>query len=585
MSISNEFSNEQKDKIESLKKKLKIFTSKLIEKFDSYIISVALIPPQKIIHKKQVNLLVIVNDSDRRKLSRAELKKKVSDIVYLLAKDVDNDLNTETVLISEIWNNCLYGQYEVLDALKGTAIVYDRSFLKAIKFTLSHKQLALNKFENYIISYILHGDVANGTSTEISEINIGVIIDDSDVKRIGESELKEKIDLILSKFSLEIKELMNIENRVSIKTFLLSNLWERLKEGDSEITKLIREGVPFYDKGMFTPWKNLLEKGKLKPSEESITAVIEESRRNLEDASNKIKEVAETIYSASFNACRSALMLYGDDKIKDNHLIERINEVFVKNEKVLEKEYIKTLVKISDANANKDNLKWREIDDLIQESRVLLSRISRLFDEIKKRRTRKEFEEMYMRVINAGKSILACASVENVEDENICELFRRNLVESGKIPEKHFSTLKKIITVKNRSEKDNSNSTDYIDYGDYVSFNKLLHEGDDLISELVKLSGIMHASEMQRNKIRIIHNNVNGEIFFGKDCIYLIEDINKKEIREIKLYADGSLGSEKNISHSVFLETTKNFLTQKVKERTFQDIKNLLQGDLEIFLN
>ena len=41
----------------------------------NFAISVALIPPQKIIHKKQVNLLVIVNDSDRRKLSRAELKK------------------------------------------------------------------------------------------------------------------------------------------------------------------------------------------------------------------------------------------------------------------------------------------------------------------------------------------------------------------------------------------------------------------------------------------------------------------------------------------------------------------------------
>src|SRR3989338_9264322 len=73
---------EQEQKLKEIKEKLEKFQKKITEKFDKYIMGVALMPPPRPkegekIDKDRINVLVLVDDSDSKKMAKFELKKKL----------------------------------------------------------------------------------------------------------------------------------------------------------------------------------------------------------------------------------------------------------------------------------------------------------------------------------------------------------------------------------------------------------------------------------------------------------------------------------------------------------------------------
>jgi hypothetical protein len=101
---------EIQDKMEKMKEKIDSFNKKIIEKFDKYIMGVALLPPKKDdngkIDKDAVNLLVLIDDSDSEKMSKQELKEKLSTIISNMGKETDKNFNCETIILSELWQSC-----------------------------------------------------------------------------------------------------------------------------------------------------------------------------------------------------------------------------------------------------------------------------------------------------------------------------------------------------------------------------------------------------------------------------------------------------------------------------------------------
>src|SRR3990167_2156206 len=88
---------EAQEKIKAIKSKLEKFKSRVIEKFDKYITGIALLPPSKQEAEKektpeQINVLVLVDDSDSQKMSKEELKSKLSTIIEGVSKEVDESL-------------------------------------------------------------------------------------------------------------------------------------------------------------------------------------------------------------------------------------------------------------------------------------------------------------------------------------------------------------------------------------------------------------------------------------------------------------------------------------------------------------
>ncbi|MEM2916722.1 MAG: nucleotidyltransferase domain-containing protein, partial [Candidatus Woesearchaeota archaeon] len=193
---------EVKEKLAQLKAKLEKFQKSIIEKFDKYIKGIALMPPPKappatlppeILAEEQKrfeqikdkhHVLVLIDDTEPSKMSKQELKDKLTAIMDTTAREIDQSIVPQTLLITELWQNCYDAKYDWLQLIAMSAPIYDTGMLGAIKIAEVHKTMALKKFEKYIVAYVLAGSIVTGRATKESDIDVFIVIDDTDVKKM-----------------------------------------------------------------------------------------------------------------------------------------------------------------------------------------------------------------------------------------------------------------------------------------------------------------------------------------------------------------------------------------------------------------
>src|SRR3989338_2721784 len=265
---------ETQEKLKAIKEKIDKFQKQILEKFDKYIMGISLLPPPKTDkpeeEKDKIHILVLVDDSDSKKMSKFELRDKLIKIMEETAKDIDKNIIPQTLIISELWQNIYDAKYELLQLISVSAPVFDNGMLSAIKIAEIHKVMVLKKFEKYIVSYVLAGSLVQGQATKTSDIDVWIVIDDTDVKKMTRAELKDKLRAIIIGMGIEAGDITGVQNKLNIQIYILTDFWDSLREANPIIFTLLRDGVPFYDRGIFMPWKQLLKMGKIKPSAEAI---------------------------------------------------------------------------------------------------------------------------------------------------------------------------------------------------------------------------------------------------------------------------------------------------------------------------
>ena len=327
------------EKLKAIKTKLEKFQKKVLEKFDKYVVGIALMPPPKPEElqqlqqmqqpmqpeipaqppqqpkpedKDKVHVLVLVDDSDSKTMSKLELKDKLSAIISTIGTEIDPNITPQTLILSELWQNVFDAKYELLQLIALSAPIYDTGMLQAIKIAEIHKTMVLKKFEKYIVSYVLAGSLVQGKATPTSDIDVWIVIDDTDVKKMTRAELKDKLRAIIIGMGIEAGELTAIKNKLNIQVYILTDFWDSLREANPVIFTLLRDGVPFFDRGIFMPWKQLLKMGKIKPSAEAIDMFMGSGEQVIRRVQLKLNEIGmEDIYYALLTPSQAALMLYG----------------------------------------------------------------------------------------------------------------------------------------------------------------------------------------------------------------------------------------------------------------------------------
>src|SRR3989338_7587134 len=140
------------DKIKSLKIKLDNYKDEVLKKFDKYIMGISLLPPPKPKEgekedKDRVDILILIDDSDSQKMSKLELKDKLTAIMDNIAKGIDKNLFPQTIILSELWQSCYDAKYDLLSLVAMGAPLFDRGMLQAVKIAEIHKNMVLKKFE------------------------------------------------------------------------------------------------------------------------------------------------------------------------------------------------------------------------------------------------------------------------------------------------------------------------------------------------------------------------------------------------------------------------------------------------------
>ena len=585
------------EKLKSIKTKLEKFQKRVLGKFDKYIVGIALLPPpkpndqksteQKPVDKDKINVLVLVDDSDSKKMSKFELKDKLTAIMNNIAQEIDKNLTPQAVILSELWQNCYDGKYEMLQLIALSVPIFDRGMLAAIKIAEVHKTMVLKKFEKYIVSHVLAGSLVQGRATPTSDIDVWIVIDDTDVKKMTRAELKDKLRAIIIGMGIEAGELTGIKNKLNIQVYILTDFWDSLREANPIIFTLLRDGVPFYDRGIFMAWKQLLRMGKIKPSAEAIDMFMGSGEQMLKRVGLKLKDIGmEDIYYAILTPSQAALMLHGVPPPAPKETATLMREIFVQKEKLLEDKFVKILEKVIETrktieHGEKKEITGKEIDEFLNESDKYLKRIKRLFTQIEKIKEEQDMVKVYETIVTIIRDVLRIEGIERVEDEEVVKVFEDELISQGKIPVKFLRILNEIIKAK--KDYDEKKLT-------RVEVEKVKKSSNEFIKFLVEYLQRKRGRELERTKIRVKHGNRYGEVILLGDVAFIIHDIDheEKEISKARIKEDGSLGTtQKSSLQELEKSLSKVEILPKVfiKEPIFENLKDFFGKDVEILVN
>jgi predicted nucleotidyltransferase/uncharacterized protein (UPF0332 family) len=459
--------------------------------------------------------------------------------------------------------------------------------LAAIKIAEIHKEMVLKKFEKYIVSYVLAGSLVQGRATPESDIDVFIVIDDTDVKKMTRVELKDKLRAIIIGMGVDAGNMTGIKNKLNIQVYIMTDFWDNIKEANPIIFTFLRDGIPFYDRGIFMPWKQLLKLGKVKPSPEAIDMYKATGDQMVQRIQFKLNEIAmEDSFWATFTPSQAAIMLYGLPPPTPKETPEVMRDVFVKKEKLLEDEYVKILEKILKTRKDmehftKKDISGTELDEMFDLVKKYLKRLAKLFEQIDEVKEKEDVLHVWESTVTVIRDILKMEGIEKVSDEAMVKIFESEVVHAGLIPEKYLRTLKAIEKAKKEYDKGKLSMADA---------HKVKKESRELLRFMVEHIQRKRGRELERARIRVKHGNKFGEVLLLDKEAFIIHDIDaqEREITKAPLKKDGSLGT---VNASNLEEMEKALANLKIphkafiKEPIFEDMKEIFGKDVEILVN
>ncbi len=478
MEIDNKYSSKKsviaespekiKKEMEKTKKELEKLKSFIIKKYP-YTQSISILPPQSIKMfveeeevpketEKHIQIYMIIPEEKLKEIPK--IKLEVIKQIDLLQKNLKQKFWIQIKTPVDVWENCLDSKFELSGAIAMSFPLYDKGILGALRVAEIHKSLVLQKFEKYVVSYVLGGSLVRGEAIKTSDVDVFVIINDTDVKRMPRLELKERLRSIIYQYVAEAEALAGVKNKLSPQIYLLTDFWESVKDAHPVIFTFIRDGIPIYDRGTFMPWKALLKMGKLKPSPEAIDMFMSIGDSTVKRAKRALLDIViQDIFYGVSTPSQALLMLYGLPPPNIKETVKEMKKVFVDKEKMLEKKYIDILEEImikyykGYEHEKIKEVSGKEVDRLLKNMEDYLKRLKELREQIEKRTQEKTIEQIHKDVFELLKTIIKSKSQAAIIEE-----FDKSFVRKGKFAPQDLRILKDIVKAKTQFKKGKLNS-------------------------------------------------------------------------------------------------------------------------------
>ncbi len=472
--------------------------------------------------EKPMHLLVVLPDDKEKDYN------KIKDEIVKKIKESKQKIWLNLFLDKDLWEICMDSKFEIIEAIGMAFPLFDKGILGAIRVAQIHKSLVLKKFEKYVYSYVIGGSVVRGEAIKTSDVDVYVIIDDTDVKRMPRLELKEKLRNIIYSYVTQAGELAGVKNKLSPQIYLLTEFWEGVKDANPIFYTFLRDGSPLYDRGGFLPWKLLLKMGKIKPSPESIDMFMSTGDKTKDIVNRRLMDIVmgDIFYGISMPT-QGLLMLYGLPPTNVYETVSEMKRVFVDKEKLLEKKYWDILEEImlkyykAYEHGKVKTVTGKEVDKLLKNSEDYLKRLKELRKDIEKRMMQKTFEETYENVFKIMKSIF------NIKTESaLINEYEKELVNKGKANPKYIHTLNKLISIK----KDYKNKK----IPGKREFEILRKDSVYLIESLIEYAQRKELGLIEKTKITLSFKDKHADLFLIKP-IFLVQENKIQKIEGDKL--------------------------------------------------
>ncbi len=551
--MPSEIPEEVKKEMEKTRAKLESFKKSIIKKYP-FILSIGIIPPQAAEKfdeenelteeekkSKPLHLIIVVPEEKFKEINKikAELIKETKDMKPRLW------LNLMTPV--DIWNFCLDGKYDIAEAIGMSFPLHDKGLLGALRVAQIHKSLVLRKFEKYVTSYVMGGSLVRGDAKKTSDVDVFIVIDDTDVKRMPRLELKEKLRAIIYSYIMEANELAGVKNLLNVQVYILTEFWEAVKDAHPVMFTFIRDGVPLYDRGTFMPWKLLLKMGKIKPSPEAIDMFMSMGDKLGESVKRRLLDIVMgDIYWGVITPSQALLMLYGLPPPNIKETVPEMKRIFYEKEKLLEKKYIDILDEIvmkyykGYEHEEIKEVKGVEVDKLLKNAEDYMKRLKELREQIEKRAQEKTVEEVYTNTFKLLEGLFGKKSEAELVKE-----FEKELVNKGRTDPRFLHVLNELIDSK-RKYKSKKKPTSH-------EVEEIRKNSVQLINSLIEYGQRCEIAELQRSKIIISYKGKHADLFLTNPAFLIqegkikkvadkIEDANQDEFEKIVREQKGKPG-------------------------------------------
>jgi predicted nucleotidyltransferase len=529
--ISNQLDETLKKKMEKTQKDITKFKTEFL-KIQKQTQSIGLIPQQankKIEEEYEISeadskrelihILTIIPESQYKKIGEIKLQ------AIQLAKKINDKLWIHILTPIDFWNLGLDSKFEVMEALAMSYPVLDKGFLGSIRVAQIHKSLVLKKFEKYVTSYVVGGSLTRGETIKTSDIDVFIVIDDTDVKRMPRMELKEKLRGIIYSYIQEAESLSGVKNKLSPQIYLMTEFWEAVKDAHPVMFSFIRDGIPLYDRGAFLPWKSLLRMGKIKPSPEAIDMFMSSGDKIKDIINKKLFDIATLdLFWGVSTPTQGLLMLYGQAPGNVYDTVKAFRETFVNKEKLIEKKYadildniaIKHFKAMEHGKIKPGDIKGEQVDKLAKDAIDYITRLKELREQIEKRIQEKSIEQIYKDTFKMVGNFL------NKKSENlILKEFDDKMIKEGKFPPRFLTNLKfiaktrkEIEKTKSQNKKDKKENLTFKQSRDVDNARKYAAE---ITNTLIEHTQKCELASLEKSRFKIKSHDAEAEVFFLKN--------------------------------------------------------------------
>jgi len=530
--------------LEKTKKELEKLKVSIVKKYP-FTQAIGILPPQTVPlfvkeeevpkeTEKYVQIYVIVPEENFKEIPKIKVE------IVKQAEGLKQKIWLQVKTPVDIWEASLDSKFDIVEAVAMSYPLYDKGILGALRVAQIHKSLVLQKFDKYVVSYVIGGGLVRGESIKDSDVDVFVIINDTDVKRMPRLELLERLRSMIYQYVGEATALARVKNRLEPQIYLLTDFWQSVKDAHPVMFTFIRDGIPLYDKGTFMPWKALLKMGKLKPSPEAIDMFM-----SMGDKTSKIVKktlldlVIRDVYWGVTTPTQALFMLQGLPPPVPKHLVAETKKIFVEKEKMLEKKYVNILEKIVGIYKDYEHEKIKEIkgavvDKLVSDMDDYLKRLKELRKQIEKKSQEKTIDQLHKDIFNLLEAILGKKAQATMITE-----FEREMVKKGKFTQQHMRILRSIISA--RAEFKRGKSSPH-------KIDEARKSATILINDLIDYSQRKDLVSLEKGRMRLrykkagksavaelLHSNGNSFLFTEgkiKKLTDKVEDSNMKEVSD-----------------------------------------------------
>ena len=538
--VSNEIAETLKKKeADKTKKDIDNFAKKTREKF-KFIEAIGVMPAQanKIIEedyevpemdrkRKLIHILTVIPEKKFKEIGNIRLE------MIKIGKAINDKIWVHVLTPIDIWNLGLDSKFDTFEAVAMSFPVYDKNnLLAAIRVSSVHKSLVLRKFEKYVTTYTMHGSVVRGDAKKASDVDVFIIIDDTDVKRMGRIELLEKLRGIIHSFSGEAMAIAGVKVDFNIQVWLLTDFWERVKDAEPVAFTVIRDGVPLYDRGAFLPWKSLLRMGRIKPSPEAIDMFMSSGDKLKENIDRRIFDIAvHDLYWGTLTPTQGLLMLFGLSPQGPKDTVKLFREKFVHGEKLVEERYAKILEEIvigiykayEHGKVKPGDIDGVRLNKLVKDSLDYIGRLKELRVQIEQRVQEKSMDEIYENLFGMLGTLLGKKG-----EAEIIKAFNSEYVKTGKYPKRYLENLKSIISIKKevlakkKKLKEAKAKKPMESYKEMRDVENAKRYASEITNLLIEHNQRCEFLSMDRKRFMIKSKDLNAEVFF-LDGVYIVQ--------------------------------------------------------------